>query len=164
MSHPKNHQNKEAIMAYEKTLPDGSPVMNESEFAMAYIKSLKEGGDEIKTQNVVASWHAYQRDPAGHFLSKENQVKQAEAAPPAQPVPAAASGREACQVDIYSSRACEYGTKSCTVGHVAGVPHIERDALVKEIEATRLVLEQIANGHPKPAAYAQAFLSIGKDG
>ncbi len=62
-------------MAYEKTLPDGSPVMTEGQFAVAYIKSLQEAGDDVKTENVVASWHAYQRNPAGHFLSKENQVK-----------------------------------------------------------------------------------------
>lgn len=62
-------------MAYETTLPDGSPILTEGEFAQRYIAALKAGGDSVKTVDVVRSWHTYQRDPAGHFLSRDNQVK-----------------------------------------------------------------------------------------
>ena len=61
-------------MAYEKILPDGSPVLTEAEFAQRYIAALVASGTERpSTVDVVHSWHNYQRDPAGHFLSKGNQ-------------------------------------------------------------------------------------------
>jgi len=61
-------------MPYEKTLPDGSPILTESQFAEQYIAALTAAGnDRPKTVDVVRSWHNYQRDSAGHFLSKGNQ-------------------------------------------------------------------------------------------
>jgi hypothetical protein len=61
-------------MAYETTLPDGSPILTESQFAKQYIAEMVAGGlGRPKTVDVVRSWHNYQRDPAGHFLSKVNQ-------------------------------------------------------------------------------------------
>ena len=61
-------------MAYETTLPDGSPILTKNQFAEQYIAALAAAGsDSPKTVDVVRSWHNYQRDPAGHFLSKGNQ-------------------------------------------------------------------------------------------
>jgi hypothetical protein len=56
-------------MAYEKTLPDGRPIMNATEFSQAYIAAHIEAGDTWTTKDVLRSWHNYQRDPAGHFIT-----------------------------------------------------------------------------------------------
>ncbi len=53
-----------------KKLPEGFKPMTELEFARAYIQSHQEAGDSYSTLDVVRSWHNYQADPLGHFLSQ----------------------------------------------------------------------------------------------
>lgn len=45
-------------------------MMAEQEFTRAYRAAHEAAGDSWSTLDVVRSWHAYQRDPAGHFLTK----------------------------------------------------------------------------------------------
>lgn len=57
-----------------KKLPEGFVPMNEGEFARAYIQAKQTAGDSFSTLEVVRSWHNYQADPVGHFLSKPTNV------------------------------------------------------------------------------------------
>lgn len=64
-------------------LPKDFVTLTEQQFAQAYIAACEKAGSDWSTLAVVKSWHNYQRDPAGHFitkhiaqLTKENQTKE----------------------------------------------------------------------------------------
>lgn len=57
-----------------KKLPEGFTPMTEAEFARAYIQARQNSGDSWSTLEVVRSWHAYQADPLGHFISKPQDI------------------------------------------------------------------------------------------
>ena len=44
--------------------------MTEVEFTAAYRAAHEAAGDSWSTLDIVRSWHNYQKDPKGHFLSK----------------------------------------------------------------------------------------------
>lgn len=45
-------------------------TLSYEEFAKAYDAHMRAGGTGYNQVDVDSSWHAYQRDPAGHFISK----------------------------------------------------------------------------------------------
>lgn len=56
---------------------DDFKPMIEMEFAAAYRAAHEEAGDSWSTLDVVRSWHNYQADPQGHFLSKKKEKEPA---------------------------------------------------------------------------------------
>lgn len=50
--------------------PNPPALMTEVEFTRAYRAAHELAGDTWSTLDAVRSWAAYQRDPAGHFLTK----------------------------------------------------------------------------------------------
>lgn len=57
-------------MIRPRNLPTDFKVLTEHEFTQAYIAAREECGDTWSTFDVMKSWTSYQKDPAGHFLSK----------------------------------------------------------------------------------------------
>jgi len=45
--------------------------MTRDQFAAAYTKALNESGTSWTDDDVASSYAAYVKDPAGHFISKE---------------------------------------------------------------------------------------------
>lgn len=56
-------------MILTKELPDGKAPLTEGEFAKTYIRFSEEAGSSWSTLDVVRSWDAYKKNPAGHFIT-----------------------------------------------------------------------------------------------
>lgn len=59
-----------ATVREDACLRDRVVAMTRSQFRHQYQVACRQGGEGCTEEDIESSWAAYQRDPAGHFLSK----------------------------------------------------------------------------------------------